>query len=93
MIENAPAFGIVAGWGKYLRDVSITGNMVRGAGYGITVSVAPGAGTTLVANNLIAGARLGAIVGMEWKKPVTGDLAQDGAVRYAQLSLSGNQVR
>ena len=93
VIENAPHAGITAGWGKYLRDVSITGNMVRDAGYGITVSVAPGAGTTLVANNLIAGARLGAIIGMEWKKPVTGDLAQDGAARYAQLSLSGNQVR
>lgn len=92
VIENAPHAGITAGWGKYLRDVSITGNMVRTTGYGITVSVAPGAGTTLITNNLIAAARLGAIVGMEWKKPVA-DLTQDGATRYAQLSLSGNQVR
>jgi uncharacterized secreted repeat protein (TIGR03808 family) len=92
VIENAPHAGITAGWGKYLRDVSITGNMVRGAGYGITVSVAPGAGATLIANNLIAAARLGAIVGMEWKKPVA-DLTLDSAARYAQLSLSGNQVR
>ena len=92
LIENAPHAGITAGWGKYLRDVSITGNMVRTTGYGITVSVAPGAGTTLITNNLIAGARLGAIVGMEWKKPVA-DLIQEGAARYAQLSLSGNQVR
>ncbi len=92
VIENAPHAGITAGWGQYLRDVSITGNIVRGAGYGITVSVAPGAGTTLIANNLISGARLGAIVGMEWKKPVA-DLTRDGATRYAQLSLNGNQVR
>lgn len=92
VIENAPHAGITAGWGKYLRDVSITGNMVRTTGYGITVSVAPGAGTTLITNNLIAAARLGAIVGMEWKKPVA-DLTRDGATRYAQLSLSGNQVR
>jgi len=92
VIENAPHAGIAAGWGKYLRDVSVTGNIVRGAGYGITVSVAPGAGTTLIANNLIAGAQFGAIVGMEWKKPVA-DLTKDGATRYAQLSLSGNQVR
>lgn len=92
VIENAPHAGITAGWGKYLRDVSITGNMVRTAGYGITVSVAPGAGTTLITNNLIAAARLGAIVGMEWKKPVA-DLTREGATRYAQLSLSGNQVR
>ena len=92
VIENAPHAGITAGWGKYLRDVSITGNMVRETGYGITVSVALGAGAALINNNLIAGARLGAIVGMEWKKPVA-DLTQDGAARYAQLSLSGNQVR
>ena len=35
----------------------------------------------------------GAIVGMEWTKPVTGDLAKDGAARYAQLAISGNRVR
>ena len=92
VIENAPHAGITAGWGKYLRNVSITGNMLRETGYGIAVSVAPGAGTTLITNNLIAGARLGAIVGMEWKKPVA-DLTQQGAARYAHLSLSGNQVR
>ena len=92
VIENAPHAGITAGWGKYLRDVSITGNIVRTTGYGITVSVAPGAGTTLITNNLIAAARLGAIVGTEWKKPVA-DLTQEGATRYAQLSLSGNQIR
>jgi uncharacterized secreted repeat protein (TIGR03808 family) len=93
VIENAPHAGIAAGSGHYLRDVAISANIVRGANYGIAVSVVPGAGTTLIADNLIAGARLGAIVGMEWNKPVTGDLAQDGAARYAQLSISGNRVR
>jgi hypothetical protein len=29
---------------------------------------------------------------MEWKKAVTGDLARDGAARYAQLSIGGNRV-
>jgi len=93
VIENAPHVGIAAGWGPYLRDVAISSNLVRGAGYGITVSVAPGAGTTLIADNLIADAKLGAIVGTEWKKPVTGDLAKDGSARYAQLSIAGNRVR
>ena len=41
VIENAPAFGIVAGWGKYLRDVAITGNVIRNAFVGIGVSVTP----------------------------------------------------
>jgi uncharacterized secreted repeat protein (TIGR03808 family) len=93
VVENAAHTGIAAGWGPYLRDVAISSNMVRGADYGITVSVAPGAGTSLIADNLITGARRGAIVGMEWKKPVTGDLSQDGATRYAQLSINGNRVR
>jgi hypothetical protein len=57
------------------------------------VSVAPGAGAAVIADNMISGAQLGAIVGMEWKKPVTGDLSKDGAERYAQLSVVGNRVR
>jgi uncharacterized secreted repeat protein (TIGR03808 family) len=93
VVENAPHVGIAAGWGPYLRDVAISGNIVRNADYGITVSVAPGAGTSLVADNLISGARSGAIVGMEWNKPVTGDLSKTGAERYAQLTINGNRVR
>ena len=42
VIENAPSFGIVAGWGKYLRDVAITGNVIRNAFAGIGVSVRAG---------------------------------------------------
>jgi uncharacterized secreted repeat protein (TIGR03808 family) len=93
VIENVEGAGIQAGWGEYLRDVSITANVVRDADYGITVSVAPGAGTALVANNLISGARLGAIVGMEWTKMVADDLGRAAPERYAQLSIDGNRVR
>jgi uncharacterized secreted repeat protein (TIGR03808 family) len=93
VVENAAHAGIAAGSGQYLRDVAISANIVRGADYGITVSVAPGAGASVIADNLISGARRAAIVGMEWQKPVTGDLATDGAARYAQLSISGNRVR
>jgi uncharacterized secreted repeat protein (TIGR03808 family) len=93
VIENAPNIGIVAGWGQYLRDVTVNANIVRGADYGIAVSVAPGAGAAVIADNMISDARLAAIVGMEFKKPVTGDLSKDGAGRYAQLSIGGNRVR
>ena len=93
VVENAPHAGIAAGWGSYLRDVAITSNVVRNADFGITVSVAPGAGAAVIADNMISEVRNGAIVGMEWKKPVTGDLAKDGAARYAQLSIGGNRVR
>jgi uncharacterized secreted repeat protein (TIGR03808 family) len=93
VIENVKGPGILAGWGPSLRDVAITGNLVRGADVGIAVSVAPEAGTVLIANNLITDAPLGAIVGREWDKTVTGDLSKDGAERYAQLSIDGNRVR
>lgn len=93
VIEQAAAMGISIGHGPFLRDVIASGNVVRSAGIGIAVSVAPGAGTALITDNLIADARQGAIVGMEWQKAVTGDLAKDGAGRHAQLSLSGNRVR
>ena len=93
VIENAPKIGIAAGYGPYLRNVSINANVVRSADYGVAVSVAPGAGTAVIANNMISDARLAAIVGMEWKKPVTGDLSIGGAEHYAQLSVVGNQVR
>jgi uncharacterized secreted repeat protein (TIGR03808 family) len=93
VVENAPNIGIAAGWGAYLRDVAVSANVIRNADFGITVSVAPGAGAAVIADNLISGVRRGAIVGMEWNKPVTGDLAKDGATRYAQLSIGGNRVR
>ena len=93
VIENAPTAGISVGWGRHLRDVTVTGNVVRRAGVGIAVSVSPGAGAAVIADNLIADAQRGAIVGMEQKKPVTGDLAKDGPGRFAQLAISGNRVR
>jgi len=93
VIENAPVAGISVGWGQYLRDVSVTGNVVRGAGVGIAVSVTPGAGSAVIADNLIAAVKNGAIVGMDQRKAMTGDLARDGAARYAQLAINGNRVR
>jgi uncharacterized secreted repeat protein (TIGR03808 family) len=93
VIEKVSHIGIAAGWGPYLRDVAVSANIVRGAPYGITVSVAPGAGTAVISDNVISETKLGAIVGMEWKKAVTGDLAKEGAARYAQLSIGGNRVR
>ena len=93
VIENAPSFGIIAGWGKYLRDVAITGNVIRNAFVGIGVSVAPGAGTALVNNNMISLTPRGAVVGLDHARPVTPDLAADGAQRFAQVVVGTNAVR
>jgi uncharacterized secreted repeat protein (TIGR03808 family) len=93
LIENAPSFGIIAGWGKYLRDVAITGNVIRNAFVGIGVSVASGAGSALVNNNMISGAPRGAVVGLDHARPVTPDLSADGAQRFAQVVVGTNAVR
>jgi uncharacterized secreted repeat protein (TIGR03808 family) len=93
VIENAPSFGIIAGWGKYLRDVAISGNVIRNASIGIGVSVAPGAGTALVNNNVISGTSRGAVIGLDHAKPVTSDLAVHGAQQFAQVVMGTNAVR
>ena len=93
VIENAPSCGIVAGWGKYLRDVAITGNVIRNALVGIGVSVVPGAGTALVDNNMISETPRGAVVGLDHARAATTDLSASGAPRYAQLVIGTNAVR
>jgi uncharacterized secreted repeat protein (TIGR03808 family) len=93
VIENAPAFGIVAGWGQYLRDVAITGNVIRKAFAGIGVSVVPGAGTALVNNNMISETPRGAVVGLDHARAITTDLSVDGAERYAQVVIGTNVAR
>jgi uncharacterized secreted repeat protein (TIGR03808 family) len=93
VIENAPSFGIMAGWGKYLRDIVISGNVIRKAFVGIGVSVTPGAGTVLVNTNMISETPRGAVVGLDHARPVTADLAADGAQRFAQVVIGNNAVR
>jgi uncharacterized secreted repeat protein (TIGR03808 family) len=92
VVENARDVGINAGWGNYMRDVAITGNVVRQAGIGVGVSVVPGVGSALISSNVITGSRRGAILGMDHARPITGDLAKDGAPPRANLSIAGNRV-
>ena len=93
VIENAPSFGIMTGWGKYLRDVAVTGNIVRNAFIGIGVSVVPGASAVLVGNNVISGTPRGAVVGLDHAKPVTADLTAEGAARFLHVTIGLNAVR
>ena len=92
VIEGAPSAGISVGWGAFMRDVAVTGNVVRDARVGIAVSVSNGAGNAAITGNLISGAAKGAIVGMDHAKAVTGDLSQE-PTRFANLQISGNRVR
>ncbi len=92
VIENAPLYGINLGWGPYLRDVVANANIIRNASEGIAVSVVKGAGEALITNNVIRGATGGAIVGHEWSKAVTKDLARMASNGYGHLTIEGNRV-
>jgi uncharacterized secreted repeat protein (TIGR03808 family) len=92
VIEGAPWVGILVGWGASLRDVAVQGNVVRDAPIGIGVSIVAGAGSAVIADNMISGANVGAVLGMNLDRPATSDLARGGAAP-AQLTVSGNQVR
>jgi len=93
VIENAPSCGIIAGWGPYLRNITITGNVVRNALVGIGVSVVPGTGKTVVNGNMIASTPRGAIVGFDHAKPVTGDLTAAGSSEFPKIVLGANAVQ
>jgi uncharacterized secreted repeat protein (TIGR03808 family) len=93
VVENAAQIGIRAGWGPYLRNVTVSGNVVRNAAIGIAVSVAPKAGDAVISGNIIAGAQHGSIVAMEWAKVVSDDLTKEGAARYPALAIDKNQTR
>lgn len=92
VVEGAPAFGINIGWGPFMRDVVASGNVIRRAGYGIGVTAVEGAGSALIAGNVISGAVKGAVVGHRWADIVTGDLARGPDARFANLAVSGNMV-
>ena len=92
VIERADAVGILAGWGDYLRDVAITGNVVREASIGIGVSATRGAGAATVSANVISKARRGAIFGMDHLRPITKDLTAAEAQAPANMTLSGNRA-
>ncbi|MGJ8526941.1 TIGR03808 family TAT-translocated repetitive protein [Maritalea sp.] len=91
VIENVPGAGIAAGWGPYMRNISITDNLIRDVDVGVYVSVADGVGAAQVKSNLINNARRGAIVGARWDDFVEMDL-QKNAQKYPFLSVDNNQI-
>jgi uncharacterized secreted repeat protein (TIGR03808 family) len=93
VIENVPGIGIAAGYGPFVRNVSVTGNVLTACtmGIGITVVDDPQVGHVTVAGNTISGATGGSIVGMEWENVVSDDLARD-AGKYAHVLIASNAV-
>ncbi len=93
VIENASEIGISLGWSWGMRNLVATGNVVRKAGIGISVSLVPKERNALIANNVIDEARDFAIVGTEYGQPVTGDLARAPDAKAAGVRIENNAVR
>ncbi len=93
VIEGAPAYGILVGWGNYLRDVSVTDNVIRNAHIGIGVAVSSSAGTALITDNLISDSKDGAIRAMNGPTPVGPDLAKASPEAYPNLAVYANVAR
>jgi uncharacterized secreted repeat protein (TIGR03808 family) len=91
-VDNAGFAGLRLGYGVGLRDVVAADNLLSDCGFGIAVSVAPGAGGATIRDNRIARARRGAIVGMAWTEIASLDLAAEAA-KYPLLAMSGNEAR
>lgn len=92
VIENASEAGISLGWSWAMRNLVATGNVVRRTGIGISVSLIPKERNALIANNVISEAKLGAVVGTEYGKAVTGDLTRGEDKRAAGIRVDGNSV-
>ena len=93
VIEAVPGYGILIGWGPYLRDVSVADNVIRNAHIGIVVSVDPAAGTALITDNLISGSKDGAIRALSGYQPMGPDLGRESAEAYRNLTVYANVVR
>ncbi len=90
-IENAPTAGLVIGWGHYMRDVVATSNIIRQARVGIMITRDPGAGSAMIAQNMISGARDGAIRLMDKGIAIGPDLARTPSPS-PRISVAGNMV-
>jgi uncharacterized secreted repeat protein (TIGR03808 family) len=93
VVEGSPGYGVMIGWGGYLRDVSVTDNLIRDAYIGIGVSTDPSTGTALITRNMISGAKDGAIRAMNGPTPVGSDLAMASAEAYRNLAIYSNDAR
>lgn len=89
-IEEAPTAGIVIGWGRHMRDVIATGNLIRNARVGIAISSDSAAGACLITANMISGAREGAIRAMDMGRLHGPDLAREAVATTGRVVIEKN---
>ena len=91
-IKNVAKWGMLVGWGPYLRSVNITGNVILKVPVGIAVSVVDGAQSTSIFTNIFDQTPRGTIVGHRWVEPVTKDLGTRSKSGFKHLAIGNNQV-
>lgn len=89
-VENAPSWGMLIGWGPYLRNVVVTGNIIRDAATGIAVTVVDGAGTAMISGNLFSRVPQGAIIGYRHRARATEDLIRGSSLPH--LVIENNRL-
>lgn len=77
-IDTVEKWGMSLGWGPYLRNLAVTGNMVRAVPVGCAVSVAEGAGAALISGNVFSQTPTAAIAGFRWNEQASGELIGGG---------------
>ncbi|MCJ8053259.1 TIGR03808 family TAT-translocated repetitive protein [Shinella curvata] len=90
-VENAPKWGLMLGWGPYMRGLVVSGNLVRKSPVGCAVSVVEEAGSALISGNIFDDTPDGAIVGYRWNERTTDDLASESS-SYAHLTIERNRT-
>ncbi len=88
-IEAADTVGLAIGWGRYMRDVVATSNVIRLCPIGIGISSDPEAGGCLVAQNLVSGASAGAIKAMDLGR-AHGPELDHGQTLSQRIAINGN---
>jgi len=92
-VQNVPGgVGIAAGFGPFLRNVLISGNVISAASLGIGVSVVEEAGAVHVADNIISGPFDYAAVGLRWTEIAETDLFANVGL-YPHVTVADNVVR
>ena len=90
VIEKAPRYGLMLGWGPYLRDVVASGNVIRDTPVGIYVTVVEDSGSAIISANVFSAVSKAAIAGYRWNDLETEDLLATPD-RYAHLTIAGNR--
>jgi uncharacterized secreted repeat protein (TIGR03808 family) len=94
VIENVPGVGIAAGYGPFIRNVTLSGNSITGAdiGIGVTVVRDERVGPALITGNIVSKAARAGVAGLEWQDIATPDLIRDVAA-YPHITVAANVVR